>query len=220
MKVLGIDPGLRNLAYCFMEDGVVKYLDKADIFEGRDIVVKETFDCTIKFMESIQDLVDSADVVLVEKQFVDNKLALSTSLLVIQTVIQTLCRTKCVVVHALAIKRIYGTSTGEYRSNKQAAIKKALEIFPEITSMFPKKKIDDISDAFLLTHFGSFHLSTFFSNNRCRYINGFDSDNATYQQRRRGKRGREESSSPRNSSSGTPPKTGEGGQKEERECGT
>ena len=130
MKVLGIDPGLRNMAYCFMVDGKPTILDRRDIFEGHEIVVKDTFDRVMHFMDSIEDLCRDADIVLVEKQFADNKLALSTCLIVIQTVVQCLCRTKCVVVHALAIKRIYNTSMGEYRLNKQAAIRKAIEICP------------------------------------------------------------------------------------------
>ena len=163
MKVLGIDPGLRNMAFCFMVDGKPKILDRRDIFDGKEIVVKDTFDRVMKFMDDIQPIIDDADVVLVEKQFADNKLALSTCLIVIQTVVQTLCRTKCVVVHALAIKRVYGTSMGDYRQNKLAAIRKALELCPEVVSMFPKKKVDDVSDAFLLSHFGTFHLGSIFS---------------------------------------------------------
>ena len=162
MKVLGIDPGLRNMAYCYMVDGEIRTLERVDIFDGRDIVVKDTFDRAMKFMDDLSHIYNEADVVLVEKQFADNKLALSTCLIVIQTVIQCICRTKCVVVHALAIKRVYGTSMGEYRLNKQAAIRKAIEICPDIMSLFPKKKIDDVSDAFLLAHFGTYHLGSDF----------------------------------------------------------
>jgi Holliday junction resolvasome RuvABC endonuclease subunit len=178
MKVLGIDPGLRNMAYCFMIDGKIDVVDRVDIFDGHEIVVKDTFDRVMKFMDSIENLTREADIVLVEKQFADNKLNLSTCLIVIQTVVQTLCRTKCVVVHALAIKRVYNTSMGEYRSNKQAAIKKAIEICPEIVAMFPKKKIDDVSDAFLLAHFGTYHLGGFFSKVPVsKYISGFADSN-------------------------------------------
>ena len=168
MKVLGLDPGLRNMAYCYLVDGKIEEIDKRDIFDGREIVVKDTFDHIMKFMDDIKHLTDEADIVLVEKQFADGKLNLSTCLIVIQTVVQTLCRTKCVVVHALAVKRIYGTSTGDYRINKSAAVRKALEICPEILDRYKKKKMDDVSDAFLLSHFGSFHLGTLFS--RSQYV--------------------------------------------------
>lgn len=162
------------MAYCYMVDGEIRTLERVDIFDGRDIVVKDTFDRAMKFMDDLQNIYNEADVVLVEKQFADNKLALSTCLIVIQTVIQCICRTKCVVVHALAIKRVYGTSMGEYRLNKQAAIKKAIEICPDIMSLFPKKKIDDVSDAFLLAHFGTYHLGSVFSKGKVSFVQGSD----------------------------------------------
>ena len=183
MKVLGIDPGLRNMAYCFMVEGKIRCLERVDIFDGHEIVVKDTFDRAMKFMDDIKDLTDEADVVLVEKQFADNKLALSTCLIVIQTVIQCICRTKCVVVHALAIKRVYGTSMGEYRLNKQAAIRKAIEICPDILSLFPKKKIDDISDAFLLSHFGTYHLGSVFSKGKVSCVS-LNNDNGREREHR------------------------------------
>ena len=106
MLILAIDPGLRNLAYCLMENGVVKDINKVDIFGGHPIQTCDTFHCISLFCDRMANAFAFADLVVIEKQFIDNKIKLSSCLSVVQTVLQCRSYQKNVVVHAATIKRL------------------------------------------------------------------------------------------------------------------
>ena len=76
MIVLAIDPGLRNLAWCLTENGVVKDINKADIFCGNPVVTCDAFECITAFCDRMSAAFDAADLVVIERQFVDSKVKL------------------------------------------------------------------------------------------------------------------------------------------------
>ena len=81
LKILAIDPGMRNLAFCYMEEGRVLDVGRSDIFRGEKIAVANVFTAITAWCESRKELFDAADVVVVERQFCDSKVTLSACLI-------------------------------------------------------------------------------------------------------------------------------------------
>ena len=156
MIVLAIDPGLRNLAYCLLQDGNVRELHKTDIFGGAPIQSTFAFDAISSFCDRIQALFDMADIVVIERQFVDSKIKLSSCLCIVQTVVQCRAYRKHILVHAGTIKKVYGTHRENHRQNKIAAVQKASELNPLLFSGMGGK-VDDLADAYLLALYAHNH---------------------------------------------------------------
>ena len=152
LKILAIDPGMRNLAFCYMEEGRVLDVGRSDIFRGEKIAVANVFSAISAWCESRKDLFEAADVVVVERQFCDSKVTLSACLIVIQTVVQCYARKKCLVVHAMTVKRAFNTITGTHKANKQASIDKVRDLYPSISELLRRgqDKLDDMCDAVLM----------------------------------------------------------------------
>ena len=154
MKVLSLDPGLRNLAWCIVDETAeILEVGRSDIYNGNKIEIATTFDAIVEWCEKHVYLFESADVVVIEKQFQDNKITLSSCLLIVQTVLQTFARArpKVVVLHAMTIKKFFKTLQSNHRQNKAASVKCAVALDPSLRSMCPNgSKIDDICDAYLM----------------------------------------------------------------------
>ena len=163
MIILAIDPGLRNLAWCVMENGHVTELNRSDIFGGGNVSTCDTFAAISSWCDRHEALFQVANVVVIEKQFIDSKLRLSSCLATVQTVLQCRAYQKHILVHAGTIKRMYSTSRGNYRLNKQASIERAVSLNP---LLFEKQsgKLDDMADCYLLTHYAHTHLSEQYMN--------------------------------------------------------
>lgn len=157
MLILAIDPGLRNLAYCLMENGVVKDINKVDIFGGHPIQTCDTFNCISAFCDRMANAFAFADLVVIEKQFIDNKIKLSSCLSVVQTVLQCRSYQKNVVVHAATIKKAFQTHRGTHKMNKLAAVERATALNPMLFNSL-SGKMDDMADAFLLAWYAHTHL--------------------------------------------------------------
>ena len=112
-----------------------------------------------------------ANVVVIEKQFIDSKLRLSSCLAAVQTVLQCRAYQKHILVHAGTIKRMYSTSRGNYRLNKQASIERAVSLNP---LLFEKQsgKLDDMADCYLLAHYAHTHLSEQYMNKISKGVSG------------------------------------------------
>ena len=163
MIILAIDPGLRNLAWCVMENGHVTDLNRSDIFGGGNVSTCDTFAAISSWCDRHASLFEMANVVVIEKQFIDSKLRLSSCLATVQTVLQCRSYQKHILVHAGTIKRMYSTSRGNYRLNKQASIERAVSLNP---ILFEKQsgKLDDMADCYLLAHYAHTHLSEHYMN--------------------------------------------------------
>jgi Holliday junction resolvasome RuvABC endonuclease subunit len=167
MLVLGIDPGLRNIGYCLMHNGKCVLVGLDDLFLGAEIAHAATHEAIMQWAIGHKDLINEADVVMVEKQFIDGKMALSAALVVVQTVLQTVAHGKCRLVHASTIKSAYKTRRANHPKNKEAATDMVMEIEPDLQRAFSSgcetitcltnKKAGDIqmhhvADAYLLCH--------------------------------------------------------------------
>ena len=67
LKILAIDPGMRNMAHCFMVDGALVDVGRADIFKGDKITVCGVFKAASDWCESHKDMIDAADLVVVDQ---------------------------------------------------------------------------------------------------------------------------------------------------------
>ena len=152
LKILAIDPGMRNMAHCFMVDGALVDVGRADIFKGDKISVCGVFKAAADWCEAHKEMFEAADLVVVERQFCDNKVTLSACLIVIQTVVQCYARGKALVVHAMTIKRAFNTITGAHKTNKLASVEKVRTLYPSISEAVRRKedKLDDMCDAVLM----------------------------------------------------------------------
>ena len=152
MIVLAIDPGLRNLAWCVMDNGVVKDIHRTDIFCGELIQGYSAFEAISAFCDRIEPLLTQADMVVIERQFVDNKIKLSWCLSIVQTVLQCRSYKKHMLVHAGTIKKFFRTHRGSHKLNKIAAVKRATKYAPDMFRLMGGK-LDDLADAFLLAYY-------------------------------------------------------------------
>ena len=156
MIILAIDPGLRNLAWCVMENGHVTDLNRSDIFGGGTVSTCDTFAAISSWCDRHEALFEMANVVVIEKQFIDSKLRLSSCLAAVQTVLQCRAYQKHILVHAGTIKKVYGTHRENHRQNKIAAVQKASELNPLLFSGMGGK-VDDLADAYLLALYAHNH---------------------------------------------------------------
>lgn len=157
MKVLALDPGLRNLAFCLMDSkGEILEVGRSDIFQGKKIEISTACEYMCEWIDNHEALFDMADVVVIEKQFQDNKITLSSCLLIVQTLLHCKARqkSKVVILHAMTIKKFFNTAKATHRLNKAASVQCALGLSPSLRSMCKDSKIDDICDAFLMCTYG------------------------------------------------------------------
>ena len=157
MIILAIDPGLRNLAWCLTENNVVRDMNKADIFCGNPIQTCDAYTAITSFCERMSVHFETADLVVIERQFVDNKIKLSSCLSIVQTVLQCWSHKKHVLVHAGTIKKIFATHRGSHKLNKLAAVERATALNPLLFNSL-SGKVDDLADAFLLAWYSWSHL--------------------------------------------------------------
>ena len=168
MKVLSIDPGMRNLAFVFMDAGLVCTATRVDIFDGLPINKDTCFGHINTWCANNANLFGEADLVVIEKQFMDGKVVLSSCLLIVQTVLQMWAGEKCVPVHAMTVKKYYGTNRGSHPLNKRASVEMAKSLWPGLLEI--KEKVDDTADAFLLAHFATHNSFSHPVAKGCRWI--------------------------------------------------
>jgi Holliday junction resolvasome RuvABC endonuclease subunit len=167
MKVLAIDPGMRNLAFVFTDGGLVCTARRVDIFDGLPINKDTCFHHINVWCAANANLFHEADVVVIEKQFMDGKVVLSSCLLIVQTVLQMWAREKCLLVHAMTVKKYYGTNRGSHPLNKRASVEMAKSLWPGLCEI--KEKVDDIADAYLLAHFAAHNSFSHALTKGCRW---------------------------------------------------
>jgi hypothetical protein len=152
MRILAIDPGLRNLAFCMLDShGRIVKMGREDIFQGREISVSGAYEAIAGWCDRNRELLDSADKVVIERQFCNEKFSLSACLLIVQTTLQANTHGKFVLVHAMSVKRHFGIPVGKHHFNKREATKRAMSMCQDIREL--GGKVDDIADAFLLAKY-------------------------------------------------------------------
>lgn len=159
MKVVGIDPGMRNLGWVAMEDGHVVTWGRDDIFEGAKIERDTCFQHIATWIMRHAEWFQWADIVVIEKQFMDNKHTLSQCLCVIQTALQMAAFDKYVLVHALTVKKHFQIPRAKtHPENKKNAVAKCIALWQDLgDSVLVSHKVDDVADAYLLARYQHDH---------------------------------------------------------------
>jgi hypothetical protein len=150
MLVVAIDVGIKNLSYCAIQDGRILEWSNVSLVEGT-YRPSDSVHYVKRFTEAHADLLDAADVVVVEKQ-------MRANMRIIESVLHALYYSKCKAVHARTIKARFGLSRPSYRLNKRAAVDyvaASVDQEPWIEYFQQSVKKDDLADSYLMALFMS-----------------------------------------------------------------
>lgn len=160
--VVGIDVGIKNLAFCALSAGddgrfEIKEWANEHLTEGNYLPLKNV-EYIRAFVQRHAALLAEADLVVVERQ-------MRVNMRIIEAVLHALFFAKCVVVQARTVKAYYGLCMRNYRLNKQAAVEHVTKLLQQADSSWlpcfeVMRKKDDLADAFLMAHY-------FSSNGQC-----------------------------------------------------
>ena len=144
-RVLGIDAGYKNFAYCELQEGIKRPFTWKNLalFEGV-YDEEKLFAGTMQWCLDNADLLESVDRIVLERQ-------MKMKFAVINTVIRSLHYKKTIVVNPLTVGKHYGLP--RTRSEK----KKAAVNYVSKLCAFPAsatRKKDDLADSYLLAHYG------------------------------------------------------------------
>jgi len=164
MRILAVDIGLRNFAWCIMDEHFdVHGLGKQDLFDGENISMDNVCDAVLRWIRDNEDVHHDCETVVIEKQYFtpSSRAAISTMLLLAQTTLYAAFRGRSVLVPPKAVKGFFGTGTGRHKTNKAAAVRKVNELFG--ASLLDEhraaaaNKLDDLADALLLARWWCHH---------------------------------------------------------------
>lgn len=163
VRVAGIDIGLRNIAVCIMEDGVVVFLDREDLFDGEAVAMSKVHDAAYAWVWRHAARLLACDAIAVEEQYYSSggKSSMSSMLLIAQATIMSVLRPTAQLVLPMTVKRHFGTVTnGGHRINKAAAVGRVDEIYGETLLRRPPgsagtrfRRLHDMADSVLLARY-------------------------------------------------------------------
>jgi hypothetical protein len=141
MLVVAIDVGIKNP----MQDGRIVQWANVSLVDGA-FRPSDSVHYVKRFTEAHSELLQAADLVVVEKQ-------MRASMRIIESVLHTLYCDKCKAVHARSIKARFGLSRASYRLNKRAAVDYVLHNLDDDTwlaAFHSSAKKDDLADSYLM----------------------------------------------------------------------
>jgi hypothetical protein len=151
---IAIDVGIRNLGLCvydFISTKIV-YWDNIPLMTGRYIPSNNVL-YVRDFVRRFRHYFDEAATVIIERQ-------MRCNMRIIEALLQSFFYDICIIINPRSVKMHYGTSRGDYRLNKSAAVdwatlfvEKNPTAFSQSTSAaFEVKgaKKDDLADSLLL----------------------------------------------------------------------
>jgi len=151
-KILALDIGIRNLAYCYTEDGVPVQWENVSIVDG-PYVPTDNVSYIHHFVAAHRGLFEQADTIVIERQ-------MRVNMRIIEAVLHALYFKKTKLIHARSVKQRFGLCRRNYRQNKQAAVEyvqmRLHMCQPEWSQWFrQQKKKDDLADSYLMALFFS-----------------------------------------------------------------
>lgn len=145
MRVLAIDPGLKNLGFALVVDGKLARFGVMDVQKGVNKKYHKNYSYLMRRISKTA-MFRTADVVVVERQMNQKMRCIATALVCFAWPRGLLVSPRSVKVH-------HGISMKNYRMNKAAAVRLAPEYMSQRSrARFRqlKHKRDDISDAILM----------------------------------------------------------------------
>jgi Poxvirus A22 protein len=152
MRVLAIDVGIRNLAFCCLEDGCLLAWANEPL-AGAEYKPTDTVHHVMRFVEAHRQLFDSCDKLVIERQ-------MRVNMRVVEAALHALFYAKCTIVHARTIKARFGLCKRNYQQNKAAAVACVDDLLAGNTAELAAayraaRKRDDLADAYLMALFFS-----------------------------------------------------------------
>ncbi len=144
MRVIGIDPGIKNLGVCCIDDGTVTFLETIDVTEF------------LRGIESLDPYLQAADVVAIESQPGTNR-SVTKVMHFVELYVAMKSRATVVFIAPrtrLAFVRRHTTmDTGTYKERKLASVEVAAALMSTNDTLARKftrlQKKDDVAEAFL-----------------------------------------------------------------------
>jgi len=144
MRVVSVDPGLRNFGVAIFEDNKLVEFDSICIWDMVPKGKRKDYAYIARTLVEKTSIFEGADVVLIERQ-------MQSRMIVIATALRCFFWNKSKMVAPISVRKYFGISTGKYRNNKKASIELAPKFLNEaqLKKFKTHKKKDDLSDAFL-----------------------------------------------------------------------
>jgi hypothetical protein len=144
-RVLGIDAGYKNFAYCELQEGIRRPFTwkNVSLFEG-SYDEEKLFAGTMQWCLDNADLLKAVDRIVLERQ-------MKMKFAVINTVIRSLYYKKTIVVNPLTVGKHYGLP--RTRAEKKKAAVNYVSKLTAFNASATRKK-DDLADSYLLAHYG------------------------------------------------------------------
>lgn len=145
MRVVSIDPGLRNFGYAIVQDDVLVAFDSICIWDLVPKGKQSDYPYIARVLVENTDIFRGADVILIERQ-------MQARMKMIACALRCFFWDKSRMVAPLSVRKHFKISTGVYKDNKKASIALVPKFFNEkqLKRFMSHKKKDDIADAVLM----------------------------------------------------------------------
>jgi|TARA_B110000008_G_scaffold278532_2_gene322622 Holliday junction resolvasome RuvABC endonuclease subunit len=145
MRVVSIDPGLRNFGYAIVQDGNLIAFDSICIWDLVPKKKRTDYPYIARVLVENTDIFRGADYVLIERQ-------MQSRMKMIACALRCFFWDKSQMVAPISVRKHFKISTGVYKKNKKASIALVPKFFDEkqMKRFMAHKKKDDIADAVLM----------------------------------------------------------------------
>ena len=144
MRIVSIDPGLRNFGYAIIQDGKLIDFDSVCIWDLVPKNKRSDYPYIARVLVDKTDIFNGADVVLIERQ-------MQSRMKMVACALRCFFWEKSRMIAPLSVRKHFGISTGVYKDNKKASKDFVLRFLDEEqTKKYMKsKKRDDMADAII-----------------------------------------------------------------------
>jgi Holliday junction resolvasome RuvABC endonuclease subunit len=145
MRIVGIDPGLRNFGYAIVDNGELVEFDSICIWDMVPKNKRKDYAYIARTLVDNTSIFDNCDVVLIERQ-------MQSRMKLIACALRCFFWEKSYMLAPIRVKKHFKISMSDYKKNKKASIQLVPKFFTtEQLERFQKhKKKDDIADAVLM----------------------------------------------------------------------
>lgn len=144
MRVVSIDPGLRNFGYAIVEDGKLIDFDSICIWDLVPKKKRSDYPFIARVLVDNTDVFRDADVVLIERQ-------MQSRMKMIACALRCFFWDRSRMIAPLSVRKHFKISTGVYRENKKASKDYVLRFLndKQKKKYSASKKRDDMADAII-----------------------------------------------------------------------
>ncbi len=144
MRVVSIDPGLRNFGYAIIENGQLIDFDSICIWDYVPKKKRTDYPYIARMLVEHSNIFEGAEVILIERQ-------MQARMKMIACALRCFFWDKSHMIAPLSVRKYFGISMGVYKENKKASKEFVLKyLTPKQKEKYMgSKKRDDMADAIL-----------------------------------------------------------------------